>query len=158
MERAEKKKLFGKLMEDVNGIVKGGGADREKMARICQLLADRVCYYDWVGFYMVNPDKERELVLGPFVGDPTEHVNIHFGEGICGQSAETKKIFVVQNVCEVTNYLACSPKVQSEIVVPILKGDDFVGELDIDSHVLTPFSEEDEEFLAQICAELARLL
>ena len=157
MEQTEKRKLFGKLMEDVNGIVQGGGTDREKMARICQLLADKVNYYDWVGFYMVNPDKERELVLGPFVGDPTEHVNIHFGEGICGQSAETKKIFVVQNVCEVTNYLACSPKVQSEIVVPILKGDDFVGELDIDSHVLAPFSEEDEEFLAQICAELAKL-
>ena len=128
------------------------------MAEVCQLLADRVPYYNWVGFYLVNPEKERELVLGPFVGDPTEHVNIQFGEGICGQSAETKRIFVVQNVCEVTNYLSCSPKVQSEIVVPILRGGKILGELDIDSHMLAPFSAEDEEFLSGIACILADLL
>ncbi|MFO7618803.1 MAG: GAF domain-containing protein [Thermoplasmata archaeon] len=158
MESKDKRELFERLMGRVGEIMRGDGADRDKMARICQLLADEVNYYDWVGFYTVNPNKERELVLGPFVGDPTEHVNIQFGEGICGQSAETKKIFVVQNVCEVTNYLSCSPKVQSEIVVPILKDETILGELDIDSHTLAPFSEEDEIFLTEIAELFAGIL
>ena len=158
IDNMEKRELFERLMGRVREIMQGNEADRDKMARICQLLADEVSYYDWVGFYLVNPDKERELVLGPFVGDPTEHVNIHFGEGICGQSAETKKIFVVQNVCEVTNYLSCSPKVQSEIVVPILRGGEILGELDIDSHEIAPFSVEDEYFLVRIADLFAEIL
>ncbi len=158
MDRQAKKKLFGDLLGRVEGIIGGRGSAAEKMAGICRLLAEGVDYYDWVGFYLVNPERDRELVLGPFVGDPTEHVNIHFGEGICGQSAETKKIFVVQNVCEVTNYLSCSPKVQSEIVVPMLREGNFVGEIDIDSHELEPFSEEDEEFLSSIASLVATIL
>jgi len=158
MDREGKSALFGRLMGEIRGIMADPGERGGKMAEVCQLLADRVPYYNWVGFYLVNPEKERELVLGPFVGDPTEHVNIQFGEGICGQSAETKRIFVVQNVCEVTNYLSCSPKVQSEIVVPILRGGKILGELDIDSHMLAPFSAEDEEFLSGIACILADLL
>ena len=157
MDSSVKRVLFGTLMGQVKKVIAGRGERKEKMAQVCQLLADNVSYYDWVGFYTVKPDKERVLELGPFVGDPTEHVNIQFGEGICGQSAETKRVFVVQNVCEVTNYLSCSPKVQSEIVVPILKGKEFIGELDIDSHELGPFSAEDEEFLKEICRMLAAL-
>ena len=157
MDSSSKNVLFGTLTAQANKIVRGPANLEEKMAQMCRLLADSVDYYDWVGFYLVNPDRERELVLGPFVGDPTEHVNIQFGEGICGQSAETKRIFVVQNVCEMTNYLSCSPKVQSEIVVPILRGEEFLGELDIDSHELSPFSAEDEEFLQGICRALAQL-
>ena len=158
MECSEKRELFGKLKDRVGDIIASRDDEKKKMADMCRLLADNVSYYDWVGFYLVNPEKERELVLGPFVGEPTDHVNIQFGEGICGQSADTKKIYVVQNVCEVTNYLACSPKVQSEIVVPILRGCDFLGELDIDSHALAPFSEEDEEFLTEIAELFAEIL
>ncbi len=158
MDRTEKKELFAMLMDRVSEIMAGPGDTAEKMAQVCRLLKCEVYYYDWVGFYLVNPEKERELVLGPFVGESTDHVNIHFGEGICGQSAETKKIFVVQNVCEVTNYLSCSPKVQSEIVVPILRGGDFIGEIDIDSHVLEPFSAEDEEFLVDIAELFAGIM
>ena len=158
MDGSEKSGLFGRLMGDVRRIIDGEDDAAGKMAAVCRLLEENVHYYNWVGFYLVNPAKERELILGPFVGDPTEHVNIQFGEGICGQSAETKRIFVVQNVCEVTNYLACSPTVQSEIVVPILRGNDFLGELDIDSHTLEPFSVEDENFLADIAKLFAELL
>jgi GAF domain-containing protein len=158
MECSEKKELFGRLMGEVKEIMDKNLEPREKMEEVCKLLADNVPYYDWVGFYLCNPSRERELVLGPFVGDPTDHVNIQFGEGICGQSAETKKIFVVQNVCEVTNYLSCSPKVQSEIVVPIMRGNEFLGELDIDSHRLAPFSAEDEQFLTEIAGLFAEIM
>jgi L-methionine (R)-S-oxide reductase len=153
-----KKDLFDTLLEKIEEIVKGEDSRGEKLQRICNLLCERVSHYDWVGFYLVNPEKERELVLGPFVGDPTDHVNIQFGEGICGQSAETKKIFVVQDVSQVTNYLACSPTVQSEIVVPILRGKEFLGELDIDSHLLAPFTKHDERFLEAICELVVDIL
>ncbi len=154
----DKQHLFKRILDDVKGIVEGPGELNDIMQDICQIMANKIGYYDWVGFYLVDPDKERCLMLGPYVGDPTEHVNIQFGEGICGQSAVTKEIYVVPNVCEVTNYLSCSPSVQSEIVVPIMKGEEFLGELDIDSHLIDPFSEEDEDMLQVIADMMADLL
>jgi len=122
------------------------------LKKIVELLADNVDYYDWVGFYLNDGEK---LVLGPFVGEPTVHVEIPYGRGICGQAASTKQTFLVEDVTKETNYLACSPKVKSEIVVPIMKGDKFFGELDIDSHTLNAFDENDKRFLEKICERLA---
>ena len=128
------------------------------MQQICELLDDEIDYYDWVGFYLVSEDKEEELELGPFVGDPTEHTNIGFGEGICGQAAESKDNYVVQDVSEQDNYLSCSVKVKSEIVIPIFKEDEIAGEIDIDSHELKPFSEEDEELLEEIAMRVSEII
>jgi GAF domain-containing protein len=150
--------LFELLFKKIVVILSTDESKEEKMMNICMLLSERVGYYDWVGFYMVSEEKPRELVLGPYVGDPTEHVCIQFGVGICGQTAETKKIFVVQNVAQATNYLSCSPNVKSEIVVPIFKDGEFVGELDIDSHVESPFMKDDEIFLTKVCEEISEIL
>lgn len=128
------------------------------LRKICVVLKDEVPHYDWVGFYLVDPDSEAELILGPYVGAPTEHTRIPFGKGICGQAATTENTFIVQDVTLETNYLSCSPDVRSEIVVPILKEGMIVGELDIDSHTLAPFTEEDQAFLDAICAQVAPLL
>lgn len=127
----------------------------EKLQLICELLHREVGHYDWVGFYLVEGS---DLVLGPFVGEPTEHMKISFGEGICGQAAERKDTFIVQDVSKETNYLACSPKVRSEIVVPIFNGEKIIGELDIDSHTPSSFTEEDRKFLEQIARLVAPLL
>lgn len=135
----------------------GDDADARLQA-VCDLLKQEVPHYDWVGFYLVDPKKERELVLGPFAGAPTEHVRIAFGQGICGQAAETKKTFVVQDVSAESNYLACSPDVQSEIVLPLLHQGEVMGELDIDSHTVGAFSEEDRAFLLKVCYAVSRLL
>lgn len=121
---------------------------------ICQYLYKNVPYYNWVGFYLVDGDKK--LKLGPYVGEPTIHTSISFGEGICGQAAENMKNFVVQDVSKEKNYLSCSPDVKSEIVIPIIKDEKIIGELDIDSHYLAPFDERDEEFLTWICDNLIK--
>ena len=126
----------------------------EKLRSICKLLRENFTHFDWVGFYLASGN---ELVLGPFEGEPTEHVRIPFGKGVCGQAAQTQKTLVVQDVSKEINYLACSPKVKSEIVVPILKNGKFVGELDIDSHVLSAFTEEDRKFLEKICEIISNL-
>ena len=130
----------------------------ETLERICGLLKNEVPHYNWVGFYLVDPDAKRELVLGPYVGAPTDHTRIPFGKGICGQAAATETTFIVQDITLETNYLSCSPDVRSEIVVPILKGDRVVGELDIDSHALAPFTDGDQAFLDAVCARVAPLL
>ncbi len=128
----------------------------EKLAAVSHLLKDEISYYDWVGFYIADQSK-KELILGPFVGEPTEHTRIAFGEGICGQAAAIRKPFVVQDVRKETNYLSCSVKVMSEIVFPIIKDDKVVGELDIDSHTLSPFTDKDNALLGKICTLIAVL-
>jgi len=147
-----------RIMDEVQGIIESPGDADDKLQQICELLDDEVDYYDWIGFYLVREDKEDELELGPFVGDPTEHTNIGFGEGICGQAAESKDTYVVQDVSEEDNYLSCSIKVKSEIVVPIFKEDEIAGEIDIDSHELKPFSDEDEELLEEIAKRVSKII
>jgi L-methionine (R)-S-oxide reductase len=154
----EKGRLFSFLTKRINEVLKNRLDRDEKLKTICRLLKDNVSYYDWVGFYIVDQERQNELLLGPFEGEPTEHVRIPFGKGICGQAAETRRTFVVQDVSREMNYLACSSKVKSEIVTPIFKGEKVVGELDIDSHALSPFTDEDEAFLRKISDMVSQLL
>jgi L-methionine (R)-S-oxide reductase len=154
-KQKDKKELFSRLRVEVEAILTAPAEKEKILKRICKLLADRVDYYDWVGFYIVE-GSNKILVLGPFVGAPTEHVRIPFGKGICGQAAEVEETVIIQDVTKVANYLSCAPDVQSEIVVPIFDGEGRIaGELDIDSHELAPFSFHDREFLEYICRRLS---
>jgi L-methionine (R)-S-oxide reductase len=139
---------FTEVFQKITDLVKTNPEDL--LFRICELLKQEVYYYDWVGFYV--PDQEKnELVLGPYVGKPTRHTSIIVGKGICGQVAKSGKTMVVQDVTQVDNYISCSLDVQSEIVVPIMKNGKFVAELDIDSHSPAPFTPDDSVFLAKVC-------
>ncbi|MEP0826978.1 MAG: GAF domain-containing protein [bacterium] len=153
-----KQKLFAGIRQEIDKILVGNGARDQKLAEICKVLNRQLPHYDWVGFYLVDPDYPRELVLGPFVGAPTEHVRIPFGKGICGQAAESEEVFVVDDVTLETNYLSCSPFVKSEIVLPILRNGEIVGELDIDSHKTGNFEDEDRAFLAELCERLSSIM
>jgi len=105
----------------------------------------------------VDPPGNKELVFGPFAGEPTEHVRIPFGDGICGQAAERKVTVIAQDVSKEMNYLSCSPKVQAEIVVPIFKNGELVGELDRDAHTRSPFTLDDRKFPKNICEIVSAL-
>jgi GAF domain-containing protein len=152
-----KEKLFEKILSDAKDIVQGSRDRDTKLNLICKLLHLSVDYYDWVGFYLVEPERERELFLGPYVGEPTDHTRIAFGQGICGQAAEREQTFIIQDVSKEDNYLSCSIAVKSEIVVPIFKDRKVIGGLDIDSHVLEPFTEEDREYLEKVCEVISPL-
>lgn len=128
----------------------------EKLLEICQLLHDTIPHYNWVGFYFRNGHKE-ELLLGPYVGAPTDHTVIPFGKGICGQVAVSNQNFVVPDVSLQDNYIACSFTVKSEIVVPLFVNGQNIGQIDIDSHELDPFTEQDERFLEFVNAQVATL-
>ena len=144
------------ILGETDHILSGSKTREQKLQSVSQLLQDLVPHYDWVGFYLVS-DSGNELELGPYTGASTDHTLIPFGKGICGQVAEAKRTFVIQDVNAEDNYLSCSIDVQSEIVVPILKEDRIVADLDIDSHTLAPFQDQDTTLLDQICQRLVRL-
>lgn len=129
----------------------------EKLQKVCQLLHDEVEHYNWVGFYFKNGDKE-ELKLGPYVGAETDHIIIPYGKGICGQVAVSNETFVVPDVMAQDNYLSCSIETKSEIVVPIFKDGENIGQIDIDSHVVDPFSDNDEDLLNYVCQKVSETI
>ena len=128
----------------------------EKLMRLCPFLSESVPHYNWVGFYFANHEN-KILHLGPYVGAPTDHTVIPFGKGICGQVAESNQNFVVPDVSAQDNYIACSLTVKSEIVVPLFVNGVNIGQIDIDSHTLDPFTEADERFLEFVNEEVAKL-
>lgn len=128
-----------------------------RLLAVCDCLEKKVPYYNWVGFYFKNGDK-NELKLGPYVGEPTDHTIIPFGKGICGQVAVSNQNFVVPDVSAQDNYIACSITVKAEIVVPIFVNRENIGQIDIDSNTLDPFTEADERFLEFVCKKVATIL
>lgn len=129
----------------------------EKLTQVCENLKAEVPYYNWVGFYFKNGDK-NELKLRSFAGEPTDHTVIPFGRGICGQVAVSNKNFVVPDVKAQDNYIACSIDVKAEIVVPLFKNGENIGQIDIDSHTPDPFTTEDEAFLEFVNEKVAEIL
>ncbi len=129
----------------------------DRLLALCNLLENHIEYYNWVGFYFKNGDK-NELKLGPYVGAPTDHTIIPFGKGICGQVALSNKNFVVPDVTAQDNYIACSINVKAEIVIPIFVRGENIGQIDIDSNTPDPFTSDDEEFLEFVCEQVAQLL
>lgn len=121
-------------------------------------IAERLSYYNWVGFYMLDPNDENVLVLGPYRGAPTEHVRIPVTQGICGAAVAQEVTVIVEDVSADPRYLACSLETRSEIVVPIRANGKIVGEIDIDSHTLNAFGADDRSFLENCAEALSQLL
>jgi len=109
---------------------------------------------NWVGIYLVKGDV---LVLGPWKGkQATEHTKISIGKGVCGSAARSGKTEVVADVSKDNRYLSCFRSTRSEIVVPIIKNNKVIGEIDIDSDVPAAFDKTDERFLEKIADMLCK--
>ena len=117
-----------------------------------RLLKNNLPDYTWVGIYLLEGE---HLVLGPFLGKPSPHTRIALGSGICGAAATEKSTIVVDDVNADPRYLACSIDTRSEIVVPIMRGDRVLGEIDIDSDRPAAFGTRDRELLERLAAALA---
>ena len=129
----------------------------EKLEKVCHLLDQEISYFNWTGFYFKNGVKD-ELKLGPYVGAKTDHTIIPYGKGICGQVAVSNETFIVPDVKLQDNYLSCSIDTKAEIVVPIFKNGENIGQIDIDSHTIDPFTKEDLELLEWLCNEVSKIL
>jgi len=116
---------------------------------VVKFISQGLPHYDWVGFYMLDPNDPGTLVLGPFVGEPTLHLRIPVHQGICGAAVAARSTIVVDDVNSDPRYLSCSIKTRSEIVVPIFSRERVVGELDIDSHTPAAFTSADRAFLEE---------
>ena len=146
----ELKQLVDELIEAGQSV---GFSEWEQ--QIVKRLRSEIDRYGWVGFYWVAGD---DLVLGAWDGpEATEHVRIPIGEGICGLAARTRETVVVDDVNAREDYLACFPYTRSEIVVPILRDGEAIGEIDIDGDKKGAFGDDDRkelERLAEVVAEL----
>lgn len=148
---------FKNLTSEIDNIILTGKETDVVLQNICNLLKEKVFHYDWVGFYLLD-QTANELILGPYSGKHTDHIRIPVGKGVCGQVAESKQTKIVQDVSKEENYISCSIDVQSEIVVPVLKNNRFIAEIDIDSNSPAPFTLKDEDFLKEICDKVANII
>ena len=115
---------------------------------VVDFLCDNFSHYSWVGIYIV---KGNDLVLGPWKGpNATDHTKIPIGKGVCGSAAESGKTEIVDDVHSDDRYLSCFLSTKSEIVVPIKKNGNVVGEIDIDSDEKVAFSKKDLDFLKSV--------
>jgi L-methionine (R)-S-oxide reductase len=150
-----KQELSHRLINELGNFDTISGVELQKS--LVQWLDKEVPYYNWTGFYFMN-DEKQQLEIGPYVGAYTDHTVIPYGRGICGQVAVSGKTFEVPDVHAQDNYLACSLATKSEIVVPIYKGENLVGQIDIDSHELDPFTQEDHDLLEAVANFVAQRL
>jgi len=126
------------------------------LQNIVDYLYENFDKYNWVGIYIV---KYGELVLGPWKGKrATEHTKIPTGKGICGSAAYTGKIEIVPDVSKDERYISCFISTRSEIVVPIKKNGDVIGEIDIDSDISNAFNEKDILFLEYTAAKISSFI
>jgi L-methionine (R)-S-oxide reductase len=142
--------------DDVLATVRRGVDDApthiEAMLQAVTILKQQMPDYSWVGIYLLEG---QELVLGPFLGKPSPHTRIPLNQGICGAAARQGETIIVDDVDADPRYLACSLETRSEIVVPIARGKDILGEIDIDSDKKAAFGAGDRRMLESIAALLA---
>lgn len=144
---------FTNLLEDIGRLADNTPSLIAFQQAVVQTLARELPRYNWVGFYMLDPEDASVLVLGPFYGEPTTHVRIPVTQGICGSAVLRNETVAVEDVASDPRYLSCSVETKSEIVTPIRVRGKVVGEIDVDSHILNAFQQEDRQFLEE-CAHI----
>ena len=146
---------YDALEADIRRELETASEPIQAMTRVVRLLKERVPAYTWVGIYKCAGD---ELLLGPFVGKPSPHTRIPLGRGICGAAATQKMTILVDDVHSDPRYLACSIETQSEIVVPIMRNGEVLGEIDIDSDKRAAFGDDDKRMLESVAGLLSEKL
>jgi GAF domain-containing protein len=128
------------------------------MERIAQRLHEKMTRYNWVGFYLVDPADAGVLLVGPFVGSFTPNARIPLSTGLCGAAASSGQVVVVHDVSKDPRYLAGSPLVKCEIVVPIFVKNKLVAEFDIESYFASTFTKPEQDFVEACAAIVGKYL
>ncbi len=146
-----KAESYNKIQAQIDSILSEENSLIANLANTAAVLRAEFGYW-WIGFYLVQGD---ELMLGPFQG-PVACTRIQKGKGVCGTAWVNKATIVVPNVHEFEGHIACSTESNSEIVVPIIKNNEVVAVLDMDSTKLNEFDSKDKEELELLCSKLSR--
>ena len=139
------------VTEQIKGLLETDQHFIPVMANVSALLMENMEDINWAGFYIM---REGRLVVGPFQGK-LACIHIEVGRGVCGTAVREKAVLRVDNVHEFPGHIACDSASNSEIVLPIQRGEQVLAVLDIDSPLLQRFSMEDEEGLKEIAELLA---
>jgi L-methionine (R)-S-oxide reductase len=113
--------------------------------------------YNFVGIYMLNAN-DNVLWLHNYLGEPTDHARIPVGRGVCGTAVAENKNQNVPDVTQVGNYLSCSPRTKSELVVLIHANGEIAGQIDIDAKEINAFSIEDQTNIEVVAAKLGEMI
>lgn len=147
---ASKVELYSQLRQSLSALIAGEQDLIANLANASALLYHSLPDINWVGFYLL---KHGELVVGPFQGKPA-CVRIAMGKGVCGTAAARRRTVIVDDVHAFEGHIACDAASSSEIVVPMLRGQQLVGVLDVDSPKLGRFDDEDRAGLESLVALL----
>ena len=142
-----KAEIYQSLIPQIKGLIDGEPDLIANLANIAAALKEQFGWF-WVGFYLVKND---ELVLGPFQG-PVACTRIRKGRGVCGAAWQQTRTLIVPEVEKFPGHIACSSISRSEIVVPVIRDNEVVAVLDVDSELLDLFDETDQQYLEEIVA------
>ena len=145
-----KRELYAQLEASLRALIEGEIDFIANLANASALLYHALPDINWLGFYLL---KGGELVVGPFQGKPA-CVRIPLGKGVCGTAATRHTTIIVPDVHAFEGHIACDAASNSEIVVPMMSGEELLGVLDVDSPKLNRFDEEDRNGLEAIVRQL----
>jgi GAF domain-containing protein len=145
INKGTKEEQYISLLPQINALIEGEPDLVANLANITAALKEQFGWL-WVGFYLVKKD---ELVLGPFQG-PIACTRIQKGRGVCGDSWQQAATLIVPDVEKFPGHIACSSASRSEIVVPIIRHNEVLAVLDVDSEMLDAFDEVDKKYLEEI--------
>ena len=147
---ADKAVRYAEVAEEIASVLNGEPNVTARMATVASMLANSFDHYFWTGFYVVDPARERELVVGPYQGT-LGCLRIAFGRGVCGAAAETGQTQLVPDVHAFPGHIACDSRSESEIVVPVFdRAGQLIAVFDVDSDKPAAFDEIDQQGLETI--------
>ncbi|MFT4251531.1 MAG: GAF domain-containing protein [Caulobacter sp.] len=147
---ADKAARYAEVADEIASVLDGEPNLTARMATVASMLANSFDHYFWTGFYVVDPAKERELVVGPYQGT-LGCLRIPFGRGVCGAAAATGETQLVPDVHAFPGHIACDSRSASEIVVPVFDGQGrLLAVFDVDSDRPAAFDETDQVWLERI--------
>jgi GAF domain-containing protein len=142
---ADRETIYQSLLPQLRALVDGETDTVANVANVMAGLREAFGFF-WVGCYFI---KNGELVLGPFQG-PVACTRIQKGKGVCGSAWEKNQVLIVPDVDLFPGHIACSSLSRSEIVVPILRNNEVIGVLDVDSDKPDDFTSTDQKYLEQV--------
>ncbi|WP_397416960.1 GAF domain-containing protein [Phenylobacterium sp.] len=146
----EKAQRYAAVAQEIAAVLDGEPNLTARMATVAAMLAASFEVFFWTGFYVVDPAKGDELVVGPYQGT-LGCLRIAFGRGVCGTAAATGRTQLVEDVHAFPGHIACDSRSQSEIVVPVRDADGrLIAVLDVDSDRPAAFDAVDQLWLEQI--------
>jgi GAF domain-containing protein len=151
----DKREQYETVLAEIEAVLDGEHNRTAQMATISCLLSQAFPErYFWTGFYIVDPEKENELIVGPYQGT-LGCLRIAFGKGVCGTAAATRETQLVEDVHALANHIACDSRSNSEIVVPVFdSAGDLIAVFDVDSTQFSAFDETDKLYLEALMSKV----